>query len=288
MGRAHIPRFRAHTPRKGGDTVKKQRSGFGIFAAAFFVSLSLLLLTMGTVMTATVRHEEEPPSSTDLSAGHYVPAEKDALRVLVITELEETGFSLLTLDPMAADIRLVTLPGELAADKGTLLSRWEYAGGGEAALALSSMDVQTDRWLHITSAGAGRIIDALGGMEWEFSEPFITDRLNIPVGRHLLDGETVLAIMAETDERLPETAELGASLIGQRLTEELLNNGDRFFQVLTANSDGNISQFDYQSRKKMLRWYLQSDRRTLTSHAVSGTETENGLLLTEEEKALLQ
>ncbi|MBQ4051323.1 MAG: LCP family protein [Oscillospiraceae bacterium] len=267
--------------------MKKQRSGFRIFASAFAVSLTLLLVTMGTVMSVTVRREESSlPSSSDLSAEDYIPSEKDALCILVITETDGTAFSLVDIDPMTAGIRLISLPGELTAGERTLLEAWEYAGGREAFAAAKEAGLSPDRWLHIRRRGAVNMIDALGGMEWEFSEPLRTDRLDIPVGRHLLDGETVMTLMEEEDDRLPEVTGMALSLIGQRLTEKLVNSGDRLFQVLTANSDGDLSQFDYQSRKKMLRWYLTRAHRVLSRHEVKGTETENGLLLTEEESRL--
>lgn len=267
--------------------MKKQRSGFGVFAAAFSVSLALMLLTVGTVMSITVQREESsPPPSSDLSVEVYTPDEKDALTVLVITETDGPAFSLVDIDPMTAGIRLISLPGELTAGERTLLEAWEYAGGREALEAVKQAGIPAERWLHIRRRGAVNMIDALGGMEWEFSEPLRTDRLDIPVGRHLLDGETVLTLMEEEDDRLPEVTGMALSLIGQRLTEKLINSGDRLFQVLTANSDGDISQFDYQSRKKMLRWYLTRDRRVLTRHRVEGIRTGRGLLLTEEEKRL--
>lgn len=265
--------------------MKNSRSGFGIFAAAFFVSLSLLLAAMGTVMTLTAREEPPVPAPSDLSVQSYTPAPEDTLRLLVITD--GPAFTLFIADPMTASLRLISLPPGLAVDEGTLLSRYDFAGGGEAVLALSSVGIQTDRWIRITRSGAENIIDALGGMEWEFSAPLRTDRLDIPVGRHLLDGETVLEIMCADDVLLPESGKISAALIGQRLTDELLNDSDRFFQVLTANTVGTLSQFDYQSRKKMLRWILASDRYTLSWDSVRGEETDGRLLLTDEEKSLL-
>ncbi|MBR6791328.1 MAG: hypothetical protein IKM31_10740 [Oscillospiraceae bacterium] len=265
--------------------MKNSRSGFGIFAAAFFVSLSLLLTAMGTVMTLTAREEPPPPVSSDLSVQSYTPAPEDALRMLVITDGPD--FALFIADPMTASVRLISLPPGLAADEGTLLSRYDYAGGGEALLALSSIGIHADRWIRFTRGGAENIIDALGGMEWEFTSPLRTDRLDIPVGRHLLDGETVLEILSVEDDLLPEAEKISAALIGQRLTGELLNDSDRFFQVLTANTSGTLSRFDYQSRKKMFRWMLASDRYTLTWDSVRGEETDGKLILTDEEKSLL-
>lgn len=269
--------------------MKKQRSGFRLFASAFAVSLTLMLLTVGTVMSVAVRSEE--PSrlpSSDLSVEAYTPSEEDALRILVITRLDEPAFSLLDIDPMAARIRLIALPGELTAPDGqTLLEAWDYAGGREVLQTAGEMGIAADRWLHIERRGAENIIDALGGMEWEFSEPLRSDRLDIPVGHHLLDGETVLTLMEEENGLLPDVNGMVLSLIGQRLTEKLINSGDRLFQVLTANSDGDISQFDYQSRKKMLRWYLTRDRKILTRHGLQGERVRGKLMLTREERALL-
>lgn len=274
--------------------MKKQRSGFALFATTFFVSLGVMLLVMGLILSVTVQTDEESSQpSSDLSTQNYHPSAEDGFRILIIAEDgEEKHFALLTMDPAAVEVSLVSLPGELTAtvDKreGTLLSHEQYAGGGETVRAAEALlGIKVDRWLRIRRQGAVNMIDALGGMEWEFSEPLETDRLSIPVGRHLLDGETVVTLMEEDDRRLPETVKMAASLVGQRLTEQLLNKGDWFFQVLTANTDGNISQFDYQSNKKLLRWYLTHANRKLTGHTVTGERQGGKLLLTDEEKALL-
>ena len=100
--------------------------------------------------------------------------------------------------------------------------------------------------------------------------------LTIFIGGVAFDKVTVRAI--------PE-ADLSETRTGQLL--ELLNDSDRFFQILTANTAGTLSQFDYQSRKKMLRWMLASDRYTLSWDSVRGEETDGRLLLTDEEKSLL-
>ncbi|MCI8600672.1 MAG: hypothetical protein HFE45_03655 [Oscillospiraceae bacterium] len=280
--------------------MKKQRSGFFLFSLSFLVTLAILILAMALILSASAKNRPAAPEpSSDLSAQSYHPSSEDAFRVLVIyrpePDADPKGFALLAMDPVAVKVILLNLPAELSVTldgrTDTLAGHTAYAGGGEALRAAEALlQTPVDRWVLAERRGAINLIDALGGMEWEFSEPLKTQRLSVPVGRHLLDGETVLTLLEDSEnEALPDTVHAAAGLLGQRLTESLLNNGDWFFQILISNTEGNISQFDYQTRKKQLRWYLANDQRRLQTLSVTGeTDAEGTLWLSEKDRALLQ
>jgi len=279
--------------------MKWQRSSFFLFTISFLISLGILVSVMAVVLSVSARNRgpEAPAGSTDLSAQGYRPSEEDGFRVLIIYAEKETakGFAVLSADPMAAKVTLLSLPGELNTEldgrSGTLFSQDAYAGSAQALGADQELlGLKIHRWIRVERRGAVNMIDALGGMEWEFSEPLNTRRLSVPVGRHLLDGETVLALIEarESGEPLPDTIHVAASLLGQRLTQSLLNIGDWFFQVLVSNTQGNISQFDYQGHKKMLRWYLTNENRRLQTLSVTGELQDGKMVLSAEDQAVLR
>lgn len=253
--------------------MKGQRSSFAVFSISFLISLAILASVMAVILSATAEtRQPQSSASSDLSTRNYYPDADDGFRILLIaadSQNRTEGFILASLDPAAVRLTLVSLPGELAVTldgrEGTLLSHDRYAGSEEALRAAEVLlDTEVDRWLRVTRKGAIHLIDALGGMEWEFSQPLETERLSIPVGRHLLDGETVVTLMEENGSGIPDRTGILSALMGQRLTEQLLNRGDWLFQVLVSNTEGNVSQFDYQSHKKLLRWYLTHEERQLT------------------------
>lgn len=244
--------------------MKRERSSFYLFAVSFFTSLGILLLVMAVVFSLTVEGEEPVSQPSDLSVDQYRPSAEDAFSILIMGETEGqlSQLALLSFDPMAVEICLTRLDPETEVEldgrTDDLLGHDAYAGSEEVVRGVSALGYPVDRYLRIGRQGAINLIDSLGGMEWEFSEPLQTSRLNIPVGRHLLDGETVLTIMEEsrTLDTVPQGGKVALSLLGQRLTESLLNRGDWFFQLLMSNTQSDISQLDYASHKKMLRWYL--------------------------------
>lgn len=270
--------------------MKRQRSSFFLFTISFLISLGILVSVMAVIFSVSARNREpeSPAGSTDLSAQGYRPSAEDGFRVLIVYADGEQakGFGLLSADPLAAKVTLLSLPGELSVEldgrEETLLAHDAYAGSAEALRAAEVLlGLKIDRWVRVERRGAVNMIDALGGMEWEFSQPLNTRQLSVPVGRHLLDGETVVTLIEaqQSGEPLPDTIHVAASLLGQRLTESLLNNGDWFFQVLVSNTEGNISQFDYQGHKKMLRWYLTNENRQLQTLSVTGELQPDGKLL---------
>ena len=125
-------------------------------------------------------------------------------------------------------------------------------------------------------------------MEWEFSDRYKSDSLDIPVGRHLLDGETVLRLMADGDlgaKAVPGSADILCALLGQRFTEEAFNKNDSLFQALVSHSSCDISVMDYYDDKKFLRWYLHMKAGCRTI-ALAGERTEGGIILSEGEVQL--
>ena len=184
---------------------------------------------------------------------------------------------------------ILSLPGETLAGEGTLADAAQVSGPRAVAAAETVLgEGSIDKYLLLRHGDAADLITELGGMEWEFSDRYQSDSLDIPVGRHLLDGETVLRLMADGDagaKAMPGSADILSALLGQRFTEDAFNKNDSLFQTLVSHSSGDISVMDYYDGKKFLRWYLhmQAGGRTI---ALSGERTEGGIILSEGEVQL--
>jgi hypothetical protein len=248
-------------------------SGLSTFLLTFLFSLLILVTGMYGVLRVTGGErlfggETSAPSGgeTDLSLADYRPALSDGKRLLVVAG-ERPLCWVLRIDPKSGTLTAVTLPPNTVSGNTT-------PSGAAAAVEELLGAGSIDRVLLLDSTGLSELIDRLGGMEWTFSDRYQSETLDIPVGRHLLDGATVLQLMNEEGSGgLPGSGEILCAFLGQRFTAETLDN-DAFFQAVAAHSAGTVSAVDYYDSKKFLRWYLglSSDSKTLTL-----TGAEDGL-----------
>ena len=290
----------------------KALPGFAVFCLTFLCSLLLLVGVMysvlrltsknGTLFGSSTAAESVPAGDADLSLDYYHPEMSDDYRLLVVCDGAETAgavpvsqevsgdlpvfFWVLRIDPRNGVLTILSLPGDTRTEEGTLAE----AAGNNGARAVSAVEKllgegSINKYLLLRHEDAADLITELGGMEWEFSDRYRSDSLDIPVGRHLLDGGTVLRLMADGDggaKAVPGSADILCALLGQRFTEDAFNKNDSLFQTLAAHSTGDISVMDYYDGKKFLRWYLhmKAGCRTVT---LSGERTEEGVLLSDGE-----
>ncbi len=291
----------------------KALPGFAVFLLTFMMSLLLLVAVMYGVLKLTSKNgtlfggsapESLTASGVDLSLDYYHPGLSDDRRLLVICGGAESPqplpvsqqagqaddlpvfFWILRIDPRSGNMTILSLPGETFAGEGTLAEAAQVSGK-EAASAVETLlgEKSIDRYLSLRHADAAALITELGGMEWEFTDHYQSAALDIPVGRHLLDGETVLRLMAEGDtgaKSLPGSADIFSALLGQRFTEDAFNKDDSLFQALVSHSSGNISVMDYYDGKKFLRWYLHMKAGCRTVNLM-GEKSGGGVMLSDGE-----
>lgn len=296
----------------------KALPGFIVFLLTFMMSLLLLVAVMygvlkltsknGTLFGSSTAPESLTASGIDLSLEYYHPELSDDYRLLVICGGTESAqalpaaqragqamdnlpvfFWILRIDPRNGNMTILSLPGETLAGEGTL----SEAAGVSGAKAVSEVEMllgekSIDKYISMGHTDAAALMTELGGMEWEFSDRYRSDTLDIPVGRHILDGETVLRLMAEGDagaKALPSSADILSALLGQKFTEEAFNKDDTLFQTLVSYSSGNVSIMDYYDGKKFLRWYLHMKAGCRTVNLM-GEKRDGGVVLSEGEVEL--
>lgn len=253
---------------------KKGLSGGVTFVLTFGISLAVLLLVMLIVLSGTSRNGElfNPPGSSDaplsgssLSADHsldnYHPTAEDDNRLLVVVDGEgeqPSHYFLLRISPTTGAMTVLAFPDSLLTGEGTSLR--QAAGSFTDAIKgvrdLLGQD-SVDRVVRFDRENAEKMVTVLGGMEWDFHDRYQSETLDIPVGRHLLDGPTLLMLMDESGAgQLPGQAEILTAFLGQRFTSDAFNRDDGLFETLVYWSEGDISVMDYYNEKKFLRWFL--------------------------------
>ncbi len=257
---------------------KKGIPGGVTFVLTFGISLAVLLLIMLIVLSGTSRngelfgsHESEQPlSGTNLSADHsldnYHPTMQDDSRLLVVINGGEDARShywLLHISPTSGEMTVVSFPDSLSTGEKTLFqASGSFLDAQQCVQAIFGQD-SADRVVWFERENAEKMITALGGMEWEFHDRYQSEMLDIPVGRHLLDGGTLMQLLDESaagqqsgNGQLPSEADILAAFLGQRFTASAFNRDDGLFETLVSWSEGNISVMDYYNGKKFLRWFL--------------------------------
>ena len=291
---------------EGERPPKEALSGGKIFSLTFGVSLLLLMGLMLMILSGTgggkllwghgsaYDSAGESGGDADHSLDSYHPAKEDGLRVLCVVAGEEAAggetetpahYWLLRIHPSDGEMAVVTFPDSVAVpESGETLREAAAEGSTQALSAVRSLlgKETVDRVVYFTRKNAADLVNTLGGMEWEFRDRYKDDTLDIPAGRHRLDGETVLALMdggAKEGSVLPGRAEILTAFLGQKLTEEAFNRDDGLFQALAARSTGTLSAVDYYEGKKFVRWFLRlgAGYRTIT------VGREGGKILSEDE-----
>lgn len=257
---------------------KKGMNGGVTFALTFGISLAVLLLIMLIVLSGTSRNGElfgsnessQPLSGTNLSADHsldsYHPTIEDDNRLLVVInggEDAQSHYWLLRISPTSGEMTVLTFPDSLSSGEETLQQAAGSFSDAQQAVQKIFGEDSVDRVVWFERENAEKMITALGGMEWEFHDRYQSESLDIPVGRHLLDGGTLMQLLDESASgqqpsagQLPSGADILAAFLGQRFTASAFNRDDGLFETLVSWSEGNISVMDYYNGKKFLRWFL--------------------------------
>lgn len=287
-----------------GGKKKKHREpgGFTAFLAAFGASLLLFgaILLGAFSLTGGGENASSAPAgnaSADLSLQNYRPTAADSGRLLVICGGEgdpgRVFFWLLRIDPRNGVMTVLSLPDGAETESGTLLLAASESASRAANEAAKLLGLDDLTYIRLSKADAAGIIDGLGGMEWTFRDRYKSDTLDIPPGKRLLDGETLLTLLEDAggDSGLPEPAEILTALLGQKFTEEAFNKDDGLFELLAGHSTGELSVVDYYEHKQYIRWFLHlgAGYRTITLSGAPGETralSEGELSLAREELGL--
>ena len=169
---------------------------------------------------------------------------------------------------------VLSFPDSLLSEDGeetlSLRKASESLSSAEAAVKAIFGKENVSRTIRLTRENAASLVSALGGMDWEFTTRYQSQSLDIPPGRHRLDGETLLELLdaagTVSGKQLPSESEILAALLGQRLTEDAFNKDDGLFTALVTRSEGTLSAVDYYGGKKFIRWFLRlgAGFRTIT------------------------
>ncbi len=273
---------------------KEALSGGKIFSLTFGISLLLLILLMIFVLSGTARggqlfSGQSLPSVTEGSVDHsmdnYRPGKENGMRILLLTAAEGEApahYWLLRISPVSGEMLVLSFPDSLLSEDGeetlSLRKASESLSSAEAAVKAIFGKENVSRTIRLTRENAASLVSALGGMDWEFTTRYQSQSLDIPPGRHRLDGETLLELLdaagTASGKQLPSESEILAALLGQRLTEDAFNKDDGLFTALVTRSEGTLSAVDYYGGKKFIRWFLRlgAGFRTITLGS-PGTES---------------
>ena len=259
-------------------TPKKGMNDGAAFALTFGISLAVLLLIMLIVLSGTSRNGElfgshessQPISGTNLSADHsldsYHPTMEDSCRLLAVIDGGEDASShywLLHISPASGEMTVLTFPDSLSSGEETLHQAAGSFSDAQRAVRKIFGEDSVDRAVWLERENAEKRITAPGGMEWEFHDRNQSETRDLPAGRHLLDGGTLMQLLDESASgshpaagQLPSSADILAAFLGQRFTASAFNRDDGLFETLVSWSEGNVSVMDYYNAKKFLRWFL--------------------------------
>ena len=194
---------------------KEALSGGKIFSLTFGISLLLLILLMIFVLSGTARggqlfSGQSLPSVTEGSADHsmdnYRPGKENGMRILLLTAAEGEApahYWLLRISPVSGEMLVLSFPDSLLSEDGeetlSLRKASESLSSAEAAVKAIFGKENVSRTIRLTRKNAASLVSALGGMDWEFTTRYQSQSLDIPPGRHRLDGETLFDSAARID-----------------------------------------------------------------------------------------
>lgn len=278
----------------GHDGKKEGVSSVKIFFLSFGVSLVLLLLLVWGIFWAVFdkpgasRTGQESQSDPAAEAGlTYRPASSMGLNVMVISVRERSSephaYTLCRFDPANDRIVLVPIPPEtvvtVKAKEDTFAGHYDYAGSVNVALAAESMLLgEIDRYVRLSKGGAVNLVDALGGLTYHFEEGYEGETVSVPAGTHLLNGELFYEIAnCPPSQASPESWRLGLAgeLLAQKLDASADDRLDYLMEVFWNNTDTNLSQFDYTTRRKALTYFLKNEAKKIEIIPLSGTWNED-------------
>ena len=254
--------------------MKKEKSPYSIVAISFVVTLSALIIVIMLVLSATVMgRKEEVKEENDLSMSYYTPDDGDSFKLLLIRCREKSeppvSYTVLEFLPERCEINLINIPVDMKVTVNTktdtLNGHYDYAGSSNAKIAAGNILLSdVDRYVRIDDRGFTNIVDALGGIEKTFPKAYKGDGVSIPVGNHLLNGKTVLKLLEEAPNEIFYSFEdFLKSLMEEKLKKADTIKGDYLFTVFVNNVDTDITQFDFASHKKALRYFAESEERKI-------------------------
>ena len=259
--------------------MKKEKSPYSIVAISFVVTLSALLIAVMLVLSVTVlRNDRKPKEGTDLSMSYYTPDSKDAFKLLLIYCREESkppvSYTVLDFNPADAEISLINIPVDTSVTVNTrtdtLNGHYDYAGSSNAKLAVSNILLSdVDRYARIDDNGLINIIDAFGGIEEVFSAAYTGKKVTIPVGNHILSGKTVISLLNEENSVFRSFEDFLKKWIDSKSRKDFESKADYLFTVFVNNADTDITQFDFASHKKALRYFLQTENKKISIKKVT-------------------
>lgn len=249
--------------------MKKEKSPYSIVAISFVITLSSLLIVVMLVLSATIlRKNEKPKEETDLSMSYYTPDSEDAFKILLIYCKEKSeppvSYTVLEFNPGEATVNLINIPTDTRVTVNTrtdtINGHYDYAGSNNAKIAAGNIllyDIQ--RYARIDDNGLVNIIDAFGGMERVFSKAYTGEKVSLPVGNHILSGKTVLRLLEEKDSDVFYSFEdFLKKWFEESFKKDIKGKEDYLFTVFVNNADTDITQFDFASHKKALRYFAES------------------------------
>lgn len=268
---------------------KKERSSFGIFMISFSISLTVLLAVVLAVMSAVFgppgssrTGQESAPEAAEAGLS-YRPDAAAGLNLLVVSVRERSdaphAFTLCRFDPANDRILLVPIPPEtvttVQARTDTFAGHYGYAGSANARLAAENLlGCTVGRYVRLSRGGAVNLIDALGGLTYHFDEGYETDTVSVPAGTHLLNGELLyeVANAAPADVQAENwRLTLAGELLVQQLDAEADDRLDYLMEVFWNNTDTDLSQFDYTTRRKALTYFLENEEKRVEIFPLSGS-----------------
>lgn len=268
---------------------KKERSSVGIFLISFSISLTVLLAIVLAVMSAVFgppgssrTGQESPPEAAEAGLS-YRPDAAMGLNLLVISVRERSdephAFTLCRFDPAHDRILFVPIPPEtvttVKARTDTFAGHYDYAGPANARMAAENLlGCTVGRYVRLSRGGAVNLIDALGGLTYHFDKGYETDTVSVPAGTHLLNGELLyeVANAAPADMQAENwRLTLAGELLVQQLDAEADDRLDYLMEVFWNNTDTDLSQFDYATRRKALTYFLENEEKQVEIIPLSGS-----------------
>ncbi len=273
---------------KGARSMGEKRTGgAGIFFLSFGITFAILMAAVTGILYWMLGKGEERRTETASSqpAEEVMgtpPGKEEALNLVFISCRKRTdapfAYTLCRFDPAESKVILVPVPPEtlvtVSAREDTFAGHYDYAGCANVVQAAESLLLSNfDRYVRVGQQGAENIIDALGGLEHTFETGYQTDRVSVPAGEHLLNGSLLYEIMNSPPEgEPPETWRLGlcGELLVDRLDETADDRMDFLMEVFWNNTDTDLSQFDYTTRRKAVTWFLKDEEKQVEIIPLSG------------------
>lgn len=268
----------------------KDKSGVGFFFLSFGITFAVLMAVVTGILYWMLGEgsQQTQTSSTEVAeeAMGTPPSQSDGLNLIFIGCEDRTGapdtYTLCRFDPEKSRVLLVPIPPEtvttVAARTDTFGGHYDYAGCTNVVAAAESLLLSNiDRYVRISRDGAENIMDALGGLEHTFETGYETEQVSVPAGNHLLNGNLLCEIMNSPPEgEVAETWRLSliGELITQRLNEDADSRMDFLMEVFWNNTDTDLSQFDYTTRRKAITWFLKDTEKRVEILPLSGEWNE--------------